>query len=426
MLRGRARALFARAAGTSVAPAAAVQSSLARVAGIRGAKRDAAGRFIIDAERFPSWDADVQSFSALLRWQRTTLLDAQGPTPTEAELARLPVRHPHDLDEPVPDGRMRATWLGHASVLAQWDGWNVLADPIFSHRCFPVQFFGPARLQPSPVQADDLPRIDVVIISHNHYDHLDLDTVRALASAEHPPMWFVPLGTKEWMTAWANVHNVVEMDWGEQATLTHPGRPDMRLTCLPCQHWCARGFTDKNRALWASWLVATGDASTGPPLEDASVGSHPVTPAANPAADAAPAGAVADSRLAASYFFGGDTGYCGDVFRSIGRTFKHVDVAAIPIGAYGSESEAWFHGANHMNPEEAVATRTDLNARHALAIHWGTFRLTKEPVLEPAQRLTAARDAAGLESDEFCLFEHGESRCFPLLRDVPPDAKQAH
>ena len=141
-------------------------------------------------------------------------------------------------------------WLGHASVLTQWDGWTVLADPIFSHRCFPVQFVGPARLQPSPVQAADLPRVDAVVISHNHYDHLDLGSVRDLASMPEPPMWFVPLGTKDWMQTWAGVHNIVEMDWGQQATLSHADRADMRLTCLPCF-----GVAEGSRRAWSALLA---------------------------------------------------------------------------------------------------------------------------------------------------------------------------
>ena len=267
------------------------------------------GRFVLLPEHFP--DFEERGFSDFVRWRRTV---EPVVTPPAAVLEReLPVQTPDAaaLCAP-PGGAMQCTWLGHASVLVQWDGWTVLADPIFSRRCAPVQFAGPARLRPPPLQAAALPPVDAVVISHNHYDHLDAATARALAARRPAPMWFVPLGMKAWL-AGLGVANVVEMDWAEEAVLADPtprGRPDLRVHCLPSQHWCGRGLRDRNRCLWAAWLAATANGK---------------------------------------YFFGGDTGYC-PVFAMVGRLHGPIDLAAIPIGAYGADSERWFHKSLPLCP----------------------------------------------------------------------------
>ena len=329
------------------------------------------GRFVHSKDIFP----DHVNYGAkdFFRWRRTV---DKVPAYTEEELEEhLPVRQPdRNALETPPPGKLQSTWLGHACVLVQWDGWNVLADPVFSHRCSPVQFAGPARIRPSPIQADQLPVIDAIVISHDHYDHLDENTVKALAQLKPSPMWFVPLGMKSWMTS-SGVHNVVEMDWSEKVTLhdmSSRKRPDLTVACLPCQHWCSRTATDKNKTLWASWICKT------------------------------------ESR---SFFFGGDTGYC-PVFSMIGDAFGSVSLAALPIGAYGSAVERWFHKPNHMCPSEAVQVHQDLKCKQSVGIHWGTFPLTSEPIMEPPQKLEEAKKAAGLQESEFIVLEHGETRVF--------------
>ena len=372
---------FRRVAADAAASerAEAVQAGLTRVAGLPASTKGADGRFTHDPKEFPEWvDHGLRGF---LRWRRTVEPRPALPPPAELNAAVPVLEVCRSALETPPPAAMQLTWLGHASVLVQWDGWTVLADPIFSERCSALQFVGPSRYRPAPCEIRQLPKVDAVVISHSHYDHLDLNTVMELAERDSPPMWFVPLGMKGWMES-AGVTNVVEMDWGQQATLVDnnisaaaAARPDLRVTCLPCQHWCARTPWDRNTVLWASWHLGTDR------------GSH---------------------------YFGGDTGYCGGVFRKIGSAMGRADVAAIPIGAYGGPTETWFHKPSHMNPEEAVKCRDDIKAKHAVGVHWGTFQLTCEPMLEPPQRMAAARDAAGLDDEAFIVLKHGETKAFAL------------
>ena len=188
--------------------------------------------------------------------------------PSQAVLDReLPVHQPDRsaLTSP-PAGKVQVTWLGHASVLVQCDGWCILADPLFSERCGPVQWAGPARakrVRPAPIQVAELPHVDVIVISHNHYDHLDETSVRDLARAQPHAIFFVPLGMKSWFRSLRLHRTVVEMDWSESVVLhesdmTGTGgtgrRPDLTVVCVPCQHWCNRGALDVNKCLWSSWV----------------------------------------------------------------------------------------------------------------------------------------------------------------------------
>jgi hypothetical protein len=205
------------------------------------------GRFVLTPESFPDY-IDYGSLSDLYKWK--TECEPHETYTDEYLSEQLPVIKPNQellaRGESLVDfyflmnigalsGTIQTTWLGHASVLTQWDGWNVLADPIFSERCSPVQWAGPKRLRPSPVQAIDLPPVDVCVISHNHYDHLDVNTVKEM-NISHPNLiWMVPLGMKEWM-ADEGVHNVVELDWSEKvmiSDLSGKNRPPLTIHC-----WC--------------------------------------------------------------------------------------------------------------------------------------------------------------------------------------------
>jgi N-acyl-phosphatidylethanolamine-hydrolysing phospholipase D len=369
---------------------AAVDPSSAQLP--RSTKRD--GRFVIDEAHFPRWVDFNSSFATLagntLKWQWKMKggMKMVAP-PSQAVLNReLPVFEPDRaaLESP-PAGKVQVTWLGHASVLVQCDGWTMLADPLFSERCGPVQWAGPARakrVRPAPLQVAGLPRVDAIVISHNHYDHLDETSVRDLARAQPRAIFFVPLGMKKWFRSLGVHRAVVEMDWSESVVLRDEdvgwegaaARPDLSIICVPCQHWCNRGAFDVNKCLWSSWVCKSENFA---------------------------------------YYFGGDTGYCGEIFSKIGALYGPVDVAAIPIGAYGVPEERWFHRPVHMDPEEAVACHMDLRCRQSVGIHWGTFAMTGEPLLEPPQRVAAALIANELPRDAFVCLNPGETRAFALV-----------
>jgi L-ascorbate metabolism protein UlaG (beta-lactamase superfamily) len=277
------------------------------------------------------------------------------------------------------------TWLGHASFLLQLAGRNLLTDPHLTERASPLAFAGPRRVVPPALALHELPHIDAVVISHNHYDHLDLGTVRHLArQAGGSPRFFVPLGLKAWF-AGHGMREVVELDWWEQAA-----QWDLRFHLVPVQHWSARNAWDRDKTLWGGWMVEQS--------------------------------AVADAEADFRFFFAGDTGYSRD-FHDIAARFAPIDLAALPIGAY---EPRWFMQVMHVNPEEAVRIHQDLKARHSVAMHWGSFVLSDEPLDEPPHRLAAACRAAGVTSEQFFLMQHGETRALrPLMRDPGQRANAA-
>lgn len=253
------------------------------------------------------------------------------------------------------------TWVGHATFLLQVAGLNVLTDPVFSRRVSPFSFAGPERLAPLGLTLEELPRVDLVLISHNHYDHLDEAAVKALARVNPAITFVVPMGLKSWFAA-RGITRVMELDWWQA---DHVGTA--KVTALPAQHFSGRGPHDRNATLWCSLLLE-----------------------------------VAGQRI----YFAGDTGYSKD-FADIGAAYPGIDLALLPIGAYEPN---WFMRSVHVNPEEAVQIFKDLGARHAAAMHWGTFRLTLEPLDEPPQRLSRALAEAGIASTRFFVMQHGETR----------------
>lgn len=257
------------------------------------------------------------------------------------------------------------TWIGHSSFLVQIGGKNLLTDPHFSPRAFPVQFAGPERWVPPGLALKDLPRIDMVFISHNHYDHLDEKSVLEIAKRHPEAQFFVPLGVKRWFKR-RKIGNVVELDWWGKTE-----QQGATLHAVPVQHFSGRTATDRNKTLWCGWVIE-----------------------------------LAGRRI----FFAGDTGYSKD-FKDIGARFPYMDLALLPIGAY---EPRWFMQAMHVNPEDAVKIHQDVKARLSVGMHWGTFRLTLEPMNEPPQRLAQALVAAHVSQDRFWVMQHGETR--PLKR----------
>ena len=261
------------------------------------------------------------------------------------------------------------TWIGHATALVQLGGLNFLTDPHFSERASPVQFMGPKRWQPPGVALEALPRVDVVLLSHNHYDHLDSGSVAKLKTQRGgSPLFLVPLGLDRWMNG-AGVKSVRKMDWWDEITVK-----DTRVTFTPAQHWSRRTLADTNTTLWGGFVVQAAGRS---------------------------------------FYFAGDTGY-GPDFKEIGRRFGGFDLSLLPIGAY---EPRWFMKAAHVNPEEAVRIHRDVRSRRTVAIHWGTFQLTDEPLDRPLAELAAARARHRLAFGEFVTLRHGETMKLEHLTD---------
>ncbi len=266
------------------------------------------------------------------------------------------------------------TWIGHATVLLQLAGVNVLMDPMFSKRAFFVDFMGPERKVPVPFTIAEGPRIDVVLISHNHYDHLDAPSIDALARQPGgPPLFIVPKGVDAWMNR-RGITNVVAMDWWDERSLPAVGGERVRVTMVPAAHWSARSPFDRFETLWGGYVVER------------------VQPA---------------DAVAYRFYFAGDTGYAPLFHDLIHARFDRFDFAAIPIGAY--EPNRYLH-AQHVTPAEAVRIHQELHVRQSMGIHWGTFVLTTEPFDQPPKDLAAALEKAQLPADQFVVFKHGEMR----------------
>lgn len=250
--------------------------------------------------------------------------------------------------------RFRATWIGHGTVFVQTSDLNILIDPVFSHRVSPFSFVGPARQVALPAEIADLPGVDAVLISHDHYDHLDRATVRALAE-RFDPVFYVPLGLGPYVRSWG-ARRVAELDWWQYVEVD-----GYRFTCTPAEHNSGRRLVGRDRTLWAGWFVERVGATDG------------------------------GLRL----FYGGDTGY-GTQFTAVRERLGVPDVAVLPVGAYAPR---WMMAPNHITPEEALQAFLDLGGaepapggRHMIPMHWGTFALGDEPLSEPPVRVRSAAD----------------------------------
>lgn len=250
------------------------------------------------------------------------------------------------------------TWVGHSTLLVRMDGATFLTDPMFSNRASPLSFAGPPRLVPPGVPLAELPAVDFATVSHDHYDHADLPSIAALA--RRGARFVVPVGLGDMVRSAGG--EATELDWWESTEIA-----GVRVHCVPAQHFSGRSIGDHNRRLWAGWVVE------GPTRR---------------------------------FFHGGDTGFF-DGFRDIGRRFDGVDLAALPIGAYDPPS---IMQPGHMNPEEAVRAALDLGAQRVVAMHFGTFDLTDEPLDEPPRRFRAAAEAAGIGTDRAWTLAVGETR----------------
>lgn len=250
------------------------------------------------------------------------------------------------------------TWIGHATFLVRMDGATFLTDPMFSSRASPIRFAGPRRLVPPGVPLAALPPVDFVLLSHDHYDHADAASIKALAA--RGTRFVVPLGLAAWVRELGG--DAVELDWWDHVELA-----GVRVHCVPAQHFSGRSLIGQDRRLWAGWVVV------GPTRR---------------------------------FYHAGDTGYSPD-FSVIGERLGPVDVAAVPIGAYEPAAMMRFI---HVTPEEALRIGLDVGARRIVGMHFGTFDLADEPLSGPPRRFRAEADRLGLGADRAWLLNVGETR----------------
>jgi N-acyl-phosphatidylethanolamine-hydrolysing phospholipase D len=314
--------------------------------------------------RNPWPDTQPHGFADFLRWR---LAERGGPSRApDPPRNSLPKREPAIVAPRAASGHRSATWVGHSTVLLQLGALNALTDPIWSERASPFRWIGPRRLMAPAVDFDALPPIDLVLLSHNHYDHLDAATVRRIAVRFPDALWLCPLGLENLLRTFG-VRHVAERDWWQSVDT-----PAFSATCAPAKHFSSRAIGDRGNTLWCSWSIEADGVRV---------------------------------------YFGGDTGLHPD-FGTIGARLGPFDLVMLPIGAY---EPRWFMRSVHLDPEDAIAAYGALTdgsnaAPPCLALHWGTFRLTDEPVEEPPARFAQRWREAGLPERANWTFAHGETR----------------
>lgn len=307
-----------------------------------------------DGLRFfnPGQSSTDRSLRQLLRWQ---FEGGRIPWPTSVPQPMPAIPEPHVAG-------LRVTLIGHASVLIQLDGCNLLVDPVWSERASPLSVVGPKRINAPGVAFADLPPIHAVLITHNHYDHLDLPTIRRLA-LDHRPRFISPLGNDRLISRATPVSSIETGDWGDSFSINDP----VSVTLVPAHHWSARSLGDRRMALWCGFIIRSS------------------------------AGMVYNV---------GDTGYGdGRIFSDIRARFGPPDVAILPIGAY---EPRWFMKDQHTNPGEAVRIMLDCGARQGLGTHWGTFPLSNESRTAPQELLIEALRDHGLPPEKCLAVQPGD------------------
>ncbi|RDB22378.1 N-acyl-phosphatidylethanolamine-hydrolyzing phospholipase D [Hypsizygus marmoreus] len=341
------------------------------------------------------------------------------PSVSKDKSQLIPIRTPtwgigHDARD-----KIKSTWLGHACFLVEMPsrsstggrGARILFDPVFSDRCSPTQWIGPKRFTSPPCKIEEIPEVDAIVISHNHYDHLDTHTIKLLSQRPRTPHFFAPLGNGYFFKSLgipdSNIHI---MDWWDSKRLEVPTSSDesdkancvtVDMTCTPAQHFTGRTPFDRLKSLWASWVVEEITPSSE------HMGGGPSS--------------VSDSK-GAKVFFGGDTGYRAvldgqnedevpvcPAFKEIGERFDGFNFAMIPIGAYMPRH---YMSPIHCAPQDSVRLFKDIQAKRALGMHWGTWVLTTEDVVEPPKKLEHECKKLGIEAGAFGVCEIGETMFF--------------
>lgn len=306
-------------------------------------------------EGFRNLEADLRKEGDVKRWRKER--KAQG----------LPFPPAYGYDEFVQKWWQRADlsgnddavwWLGHACLLLRTADKYTLIDPALSDRASPVRFYGPERKTPAALNIDDLPALDCVLISHNHYDHLDRSTIKKILHRFPQVQFIVPLGLKPWFDK-RGARHVTQLDWWESSQAA-----GLTVHAVPARHWSMRTLKDRNRSLWCGWVI---------------------------------------KNAALSFWFTGDSGYTENLL-AVPRTLGPFNLAALPVGAY---APTWFMRGQHMDPEQAVSLHRDLGQPLTIPIHWGVFELADESLDEPPRVLAAAMRAAGLDDIRFSAWKIG-------------------
>ena len=318
---------------------------------------DPRGRF-----RNPWSGARPHGFGDFLKWvMRRERRPANVPSPVVPAVASAFANPRAASDEMV------VTWVGHSSFLLQIGAVNILFDPVWSERASPVSFLGPKRESAPGVDFNALPPIDLVLLSHDHYDHLDHATVRRIVGDHPTAEWIAPLETGAWLRS-RGAKVIAALDWWQSV---HSRGLD--ITCTPAQHFSGRWVSNRNATLWCGWSIRSGERAA---------------------------------------FFAGDTGRHPE-FGAIARKLGPFDAAFMPIGAYDPR---WFMGPVHMAPDEAVSAYTDIVRENAgrpcvfMAMHWGTFKLTDEPMDEPPRLTRSEWSRHGLAPELLWIADRGETR----------------
>ncbi|WP_221032219.1 MBL fold metallo-hydrolase [Actomonas aquatica] len=272
---------------------------------------------------------------------------------------------PPQQPPPAPtDGTLTATWINHATVLLQTRHGNILTDPVYSERCSPVSFAGPKRVHPPGVKWEDLPPIDLILLSHDHYDHCDAATLARFAAQPKPPLVITPLGNGALLRDFGfAADRIVELDWWEAHEISH----GFHVRATPARHWSNRVTGGRNHRLWSGFFIQAGGRTV---------------------------------------YYTGDTAWDEHMFGDVRERCGPPDLALIPIGAY---EPRWFMAAQHCNPEEALRIHRTVGAGKSLGVHWGTFQLTDEGIDAPVKALAAARREIGVPEDLFRTLEPGGS-----------------
>ena len=300
-------------------------------------------------------DEDVTSFSDLLKWK---LFEKRAVWP-ENYFSPYPAVSPNPS---LPRDEITVTMVGHATLLIQMAGLNILTDPVYSERVSPIVYVGPKRHNSPGVQFEALPKIDVILVTHNHYDHLDLETLNKLVTRDNPKI-YTPLGNDTIIRESIGTADIQAGDWGDE--FKH--NDQLKVYFEPCQHWSARGTRDQRMALWAAFVLESGN--------------HKV-------------------------YHIGDTGFGkGKNYREVIKKHGFFDLAILPIGAY---EPRWFMKSSHQNPQDAVTGLQLCKARYGLGHHWGTFQLTNEEVDAPKQALARALKKQAFNEDRFIAVQPGQ------------------